>query len=1030
MSRTFARSIPLAGLAGLAASMPAGCETQGLCIQGDAVQDVAVVPGGICQDHCEPYGTCVLLDQEPRCLCAPGYHEQGLDCVANSPADPCQGNDCSKRGTCEVVDTARGITRCACQTGFRALGGFCLPSVTPRKGVPQDLGDGKIILLMDDDPAAASSGLTLEEEVPRIDALPSRVDHRADYLRAFCPTTSDQGECGWCVAHATTHLIEALQCAQRRPEILVSEPHLWHVGGKDIEDCEGGWWNGEAVAAAAANALLDLARWPYDTGNMGFMPSAEVLQSGTIRATRPRGVSANSVDDLKAVLAAGFNVAIAVPVFGKMEGEDCRMAAYWRTNGGGFVGLPGPDETRCGGHAILLVGYDDQDSGGVFWFRNSWGRHWPAANGNGYARLTYGFIARHGYNGAYLASLETGTCGALPRPVLDLPLEGGMGGVYEDASGSGNPAQGVGDLEDTQGIVGRAAESQDGSAFLKIGGPGALAQGDSRTVSLWFKAGSSPRRGVLFHQADMLDLDRDGRLDVVLANNYADATGQKTDSFVYYNHPEGFAPEPFRIPTNAASGIASADLDGNGWLDLVIAHDFAGLPDSRKTNLYRGTASGLVPDASGALNPAGGGVAIADLDGDGWMDLVFGSSAEDDGGAARVFLGAESGFDRQRSRALPAGMPRGLSVADLNRDGLPDVVVSNLAGDVSNPGESFAFLNGAAGLDASSPIRFPTDSSYGNAVADLDQDGFPDVVFGSYWDMARTEDYTDDRYDVSSWIYRGTKTGFDLDGRLGLPSFGGLDANVADLDGDGWPDLLMANFYDGTKDNTGAPVQPLDVPSRIYWGSADGFHEADRTELAANACHGMPVADLNGDGWLDVVVPSSWNGTTHDVYTRVFWGGSSGYRSTRATAFPSSGTVAAAIPGSPVCASGTVFGTQPCRYGSVLLAVQDGRLVLELHDGSARASTLSAAFTPGRWTHVTATYDASAGRIRMYLDGQPAGSLDKAFTMGGTFPWRVRLFSDVENLDRFTGAIDEVKVFDRALTADEVACLASPAAGR
>jgi hypothetical protein len=83
---------------------------------------------------------------------------------------------------------------------------------------------------------------------------------------------------------------------------------------------------------------------------------------------------------------------------------------------------------------------------------------------------------------------------------------------------------------------------------------------------------------------------------------------------------------------------------------------------------------------------------------------------------------------------------------------------------------------------------------------------------------------------------------------------------------------------------------------------------------------------------------------------------------------------------------------------------------------SARAQT-------GVWTHLTATYDAPANRIRLYVDGElSATQLRKAARFDATGPLRVgrTMWDSNPGLDYFGGAIDEVKVYDRLLSDTEI----------
>jgi len=597
------------------------------------------------------------------------------------------------------------------------------------------------------------------------------------------------------------------------------------------------------------------------------------------------------------------------------------------------------------------------------------------------------------------------------------------GGVYRDLTGNGHVAVPTGPFEAIPGVQGAAA-SGAGDGWLAVERPRALTT--AGTLALWMRppTGDVPGSRTVFEQAGLLDLDRDGLLDVVLANAFSDETGSGTDSFIYRNRGGGdFDQVPIRLPTWSATGVAAGDLDGDGWLDLVISHQWDRLEDPWRTNIYRGTPQGPVPDPAGALNSGSGGVAIADLDGDGWLDIVFGAGVLTDGKGARVFFGSPGGFDPGRSLELPGGDPRGVTVADLDGDRRPDIVVSNLQGHASSPDWSRVFWNGPGGIDPLAPLLLPSDSSYGNTAMDLDQDGYVDLVLSSYIDERQPGDYTDDRYDVSSWIYPGGPGGFTPGNRVAIASFGGLDASAADLDGDGWPDLLMANFYDGRKDNRGLPIDPLDVPARVYFGSRQGFSPDRRVDLPAHGNHGLVAGDLDGDGWPEVVVPSSWDGTRHDLEARVYRGGPAGPYPTSFRPLPGLGTGGAAIPGSPYCGAGTIYGSQPCRHGALRVAWDQGRIRVDLHDDTGRVHSVSGQAPAGDWTRVVVTWDAGTGILRLLLHGVEVDRVEEPMLLGNSFPWRIRVFADAENLDRFVGGLDDVSLWDQALSEEDIRCL-------
>jgi hypothetical protein len=316
-------------------------------------------------------------------------------------------------------------------------------------------------------------------------------------------------------------------------------------------------------------------------------------------------------------------------------------------------------------------------------------------------------------------------------------------------------------------------------------------------------------------------------------------------------------------------GIAVADLTGDGKPDLVTAD-----PNYTNGTSYRGGVRVLLGLGDGTFAPPqtfyGGpnptSVVVADVNGDGKPDLVVLNSPWHNSktdtyycGNVSVLLGKGDGtFECPQSFDVGYN-PLSVVVADINGDGTPDLIVDN-EGKYNPYTHTFcnagiAVLQGC-GNGTFGPPQTVAGSSYTSmAVADLAGDGKPDLILinpGTY--NSATHNYTNAGVDVLVGNGDGTfqKPQFYP---IGNTSLGPVI--VADLTGDGKPDLLVVNrgTYNSTtyaRDNQGVSV---------LLGTGDGtFQNAKTSIVHGGFVYSMTVADLNGDGRLDLVASDGSGG--------------------------------------------------------------------------------------------------------------------------------------------------------------------------
>lgn len=307
----------------------------------------------------------------------------------------------------------------------------------------------------------------------------------------------------------------------------------------------------------------------------------------------------------------------------------------------------------------------------------------------------------------------------------------------------------------------------------------------------------------------LVDLHDTGRTDVVLVNNGENDASQRHASFVYRQPSDGGTWSlAEQLPTTKPMSVAIADFRRRGRLDLVFAP-----ARTDHLELFESTPDGFVgpipiplPASAGPRRPRF--LSCADLDGDGWLDLVV-PDLGDDGGLL-ILYGGPDGFDPARSQVIPSGK-----------------VLSS-------------------------------------RVADLDGDGWLDLVVGGY-----TGDDEGDPYRTHVYIYWGGPEGYSNDRRQQLPGQFVHDLCVADLDRDGRLDIVVSNYHG---------LRTRDLDSVIYWNSADGFSPENSTRFPVGSGAGVLAADLDGNGWKDLVLIHHKQHGNHSTRSEIWHNGPEGFR--------------------------------------------------------------------------------------------------------------------------------------------------------
>jgi hypothetical protein len=329
------------------------------------------------------------------------------------------------------------------------------------------------------------------------------------------------------------------------------------------------------------------------------------------------------------------------------------------------------------------------------------------------------------------------------------------------------------------------------------------------------------------------DYDNDGYPDIfvtgvnrnILYHNHGDGT---FEDFTERAHLSGVDPHYGKLWSVSAAWV---DVDNDGWLDLVVVNyvqwdpkvePTCGSPAQRlycapgayhgtPVQLFRNNHDGTFADITessgvGSQIGKGMGVAIADYDGDGLMDIFVAN------------------------------------------DSVPNFLFHNLG---QGKFEEVGILAGVALDDDGRPV-----ASMGADFRDFDNDGRPDLIFTAM----RTETYPLFRNTGGSPVFEDDTAHSGL--ALATRVLTGWGVGLYDFDNDGFKDVFTANAHFPALDEYLRTAAAL--PNSVFRNQGDGhFEDVSKTAGAdfrlAGQYRGVAFADFDNDGRLDAVV-SNVNG--------------------------------------------------------------------------------------------------------------------------------------------------------------------------
>ena len=370
----------------------------------------------------------------------------------------------------------------------------------------------------------------------------------------------------------------------------------------------------------------------------------------------------------------------------------------------------------------------------------------------------------------------------------------------------------------------------------------------------------------------LCDFDDDGKNDFVVASK-ENLDAAFASRVVYRNTTAtpGATPsftKSLSLGAQPAFHVDCGDLDGDGKPDLVVTQSAEG-SEARNVEVYLNTSSPgnisfdinnileLILNRRDTLIRPPAEIAIDDLNQDGKLDLVISNDQYNDidifkNTSTKGALSFENPILLNFTQLSAGEAARGLKIADLNNDDLPEVIVSSF-------GKSDVFyfnnISTADAINFNEEIRListEADQIQAIEVADLDSDGFMEIIASDgTTNLGELIIFPNNTIEAGSEIVIGSRLEFESK----LFPFG---LSVGDINGDGKVDIAMGILEAGE----------TNIDLFLNSSSAEGSFTFENQSLDMGLINNrnLEIGDLNMDGKPDIaVVSKSSIGTLSEI---------------------------------------------------------------------------------------------------------------------------------------------------------------------
>ncbi len=322
------------------------------------------------------------------------------------------------------------------------------------------------------------------------------------------------------------------------------------------------------------------------------------------------------------------------------------------------------------------------------------------------------------------------------------------------------------------------------------------------------------------------DLDGDGKPDIVVVNTSANTVSVFLNTSTPGNI--SFAPKVDFATGNSPHRVCIADLTGDGLPELIVTN-YADNTISIIKNISKPGTLSFIPKTDFATGANPESVAVGDIDGDSKPDLVVTNSGTTSITILQNAPGTVASLAYVTAITISyGGSPMGVAIGDLDGDGKPEIVTTNVATN-----NLAVFRNTSTPGNFSFAVHVPLSSFVSPqsvSIADLDGDGKPELIAGGNQTIA---------------VLKNTCT----PGNISFSAAGAVSsspddyATIADLDGDGKPDIVASAQFSNA----------ATVLANITTGGAL-LIDTNRFYPSGNNPTCISVADFDGDGKPDIVL--------------------------------------------------------------------------------------------------------------------------------------------------------------------------------